>query len=155
MFCRFGFDDDSRPVAAPGLIERGVQPAGLRIDQLGQRVDVRAFELGELPVFEHLTRDFVLRRQALQHVGRGGNGFAFSVLHGRGQVQVFEQNLAKLRRRINVERLSRQLVDLRRQPLDVGIQLARQHSKLRADRCECPVCSMRASTPASGRSMVS
>ena len=32
IFCKLGSLDDSRPVAAHGLIERGVDPVGRRVD---------------------------------------------------------------------------------------------------------------------------
>ena len=40
-----------------GLVETGVETAGGGIDQGGQRVDVGAFEFGELAVFEHFADD--------------------------------------------------------------------------------------------------
>ena len=41
--------------------------------------------------------------QFLEDVGGGGEGFAFAVAGGRGQVQVLEQDLAELLRGIEVE----------------------------------------------------
>ena len=71
MFCRFGFDDDSRPVAAPVWLNVVCRRPVCGIDQRRQRVDVGAFQLRELPVFEHLAHNFVLGRQIFQHVRRG------------------------------------------------------------------------------------
>ena len=69
------------PRRRAGLIERGVNAAGLRIDQLGQRVDVSALELRELAILQHLARDFVFGRQAFQHICGGRDAFAFAVFH--------------------------------------------------------------------------
>ncbi len=41
-----------------GLVEAGVDAAGDGVHQGRQRVDIGAFELGELPVFQHLAHDF-------------------------------------------------------------------------------------------------
>ena len=81
-----------------GLIEGGVQAAGRRVDQRGQRVDIGALQFGELAIFEHLAGDLVLGGQAFQHIRGGGNGFALSVFHRSGKIQLFEQYFAELRR---------------------------------------------------------
>ncbi len=85
-----------------------------RIDQCGQGVNVCAFQFRELPVLQHLARDFMLGRQALQHIRGRRNGFAFAVLHRSRQIQIFEQNLPELLRRIYIEWLAGQFVDLTR-----------------------------------------
>ncbi len=131
MFCRLGFDDESRPVAAPVWLKLVCSRPVARIDQRRQRVHVRALELGELPVFEHLAHDLVLGRQFLQHVGRGGNRLALAVLHRRRQLQILEQNVAQLLRRADVERLARQRVDLAGEPRDLAFHQPREPLQLR------------------------
>ena len=130
MFCRFGFEDDKPAGGGAGLIERGVQAVRPRIDQRGQRVHVGAFQLRELPVLQNLAGDFVIGRQAFQHIRRGGNGFSLAVLHGCGQIQFFKQDFSELLRRIDVERLAGQFVDLGREPLDDSIELSGEHLEL-------------------------
>ena len=114
IFCRFGFDDDSRPVAAPAWLKLVCRRPGRGIDQLRQRVHVGALQLGELPVLQHLAHDLVVRRQLFQHVRGGGDDLALAVLHRRGQLQILEQDPPQLLRRADVERLSGERVDLRR-----------------------------------------
>ena len=57
---------------APGcrnrLVERRMQPAGLRVDELRQRVDVRAFQLLELAPLQDEARQLVRVRQLLEHI---------------------------------------------------------------------------------------
>ena len=105
-------------MAAPAWLNVVCSRSRGGIDQRRQRVNVGSFELRELPVFQHLARDFMLGRQAFQHIRGGGNCFAFAVLHRRGQIQFLKQNLSQLLRRIDIERLAGQLVDLGREPLD-------------------------------------
>ena len=95
MFCRLGLEEESRPVAAPAWLKLVCRRPVGRVDQLRQRVDVGAFELGELAVLEHLAHDLVIGGEFLQHVGGGGDDLALAVLHRRGQLQIFEQDLAR------------------------------------------------------------
>ena len=53
MFCRFGFDDESRPVAAPVWLNVVCSRAGEWIDQHRQRVHIRALQFRELPVLQN------------------------------------------------------------------------------------------------------
>src|SRR3954464_12084973 len=45
----------------------------------------------------------MLRGKAFQHIDGGGDLLAFSVLHRDGKVQLVEENVAQLLRRIDVE----------------------------------------------------
>ena len=101
-----------------------------QIDQCGQGVNIGAFQLRELAVFQHLARYLVLGRQALQHIRRGRDSLALAVLHRRGQIQFFKQDLAELLRRVDVEWLAGQLVDFRRKPLDGGVELFGENLEL-------------------------
>jgi len=71
MFCRFGSEEESRPVAAC-VWESVVDPAVPRVDLPRQDVDVRGADLRDGPVFEHQRRDLVEAFQALQDVHIGG-----------------------------------------------------------------------------------
>jgi hypothetical protein len=86
------------PGGRTDLIKGGVQTTARGIDQHRQGIHIRAFQFRELSIVQHLARDFVLRRQAFQNIRRGRDGLPFSVLHRRGQIHVFEQNLAELLR---------------------------------------------------------
>ena len=55
MFCRFGSDDESRPVVRRRQRVAGVDAVGLRIDVARQRVGVGRLELRDLPPFENLA----------------------------------------------------------------------------------------------------
>ena len=103
-------------------VEGGVQAARAVVEQQWQRVHVSGFQLGELPVFQHQARDFVLGGQAFEHVHGGGDSFPFAVFHRLGQVELVEQNVAKLLGRVDVEFLSGKLVDLPRHRLAIAIQ---------------------------------
>src|SRR4051812_47057970 len=49
-----------------GLVEAGVQAAVGRVDQLRERVDIGALELGELAVVEHFADDRVVGGKLLE-----------------------------------------------------------------------------------------
>ena len=55
MFCRFGFEDDRRPVAAPVWLKVVCRRPVEASISCGQRIDVGALQLGELAVIEHLA----------------------------------------------------------------------------------------------------
>jgi hypothetical protein len=55
-----------------GLVEGGVQPVSLWIDQRRQRVDISRLELRELPVLEDEVDDGVYAPQGLKDDGVGG-----------------------------------------------------------------------------------
>ncbi len=82
-----------------GLVERGVHTPGLGIDQLGQRVEIRAFDLGQLPLFQNQIDDRMHALHRFEHIGGDGDfaggGLAFA---GGFQSQFAEQRIAQLRR---------------------------------------------------------
>ena len=71
MFCRLGLDELSRPVAADGLVERGVDAPVPRVDQLRQRLEVGGVELVELAPLQQRVDDRVRVAELLQHAGVG------------------------------------------------------------------------------------
>ena len=103
MFCRFGFEDERRPVAAPVWLKLVCRRPVERSNERRERVHVRALELHELPELEHLAADLVLDGELFEHVGGGRDGLALAVFHRRGQPQVLEQHFAQLLRRVDVE----------------------------------------------------
>ena len=98
-----GIDGREASGGRAGHVEGGVQAAGARVEQRGQRVDVSRFELGELAVLEHQARDVVLGGEAFEHIDGGGDGLALAVLHGLGQVELVEEHVAELLGRVDVE----------------------------------------------------
>src|SRR5918992_4288707 len=92
------------------------------VDQLRQRVDVGALELGELAVLDDQTRQLVLRRKLFEHVygGRDSPGLG---LASDLEIKLLE-NLPELNRRVDVELLTGKLVNLRREPRQLFLHLA-------------------------------
>ena len=73
MFCRFGSDGAEPPGGGAGLVEAGVDAAGLAVHPQRQRVDVGALELLQLAVLEDEPRQLVAHGgELLEHVGVGG-----------------------------------------------------------------------------------
>src|SRR5580704_14700553 len=95
-----------------GLIESGMETPGGWTEQCGKSIDVGRFELRELAELEHEARDFVIGGQALEHIDGGRDGFPFAVLHGLGQVEFVEEDVAELARRVDVEFEAAMAVDL-------------------------------------------
>ncbi len=114
-----------------GLVERGVDAAGPRMHQRGKGVDVGPFELGKTAIFENLLRERKGGRQLFENVHPGGGGALLFRLLERGKVHLVEQDLSELPRRVDVELDSRELVDLRRQPLELRLELHRHTLELR------------------------
>ena len=54
-----------------GLIEAGVNAAGVGVDQLRQRVDVGALQFLQRPPLENEPRQLVRERQLLEHLDGG------------------------------------------------------------------------------------
>jgi hypothetical protein len=77
--------DGREPAGGRGRRLKVVCTRDFGIGQQRQRVDVVRFELGEMPVFEHQARNFVLLGKLLQHVLRGGDHLALAAAGGRGQ----------------------------------------------------------------------
>ena len=84
-----------------GLIERRMEPLGLRIHQLGQRIHIGGLEFAEAPIVHDLRGQFVLGSQLRQRVFiRRVAGLGFP---DRLESQLFEQHRGELLRRIDVE----------------------------------------------------
>ncbi len=67
--------------------------------------------------------------QAFEHIDRGRNRLALAVLHRLGQIQLVEEHVAQLLRRIDVELSSAVLVDLVRFGVDLALQARRHFSQ--------------------------
>src|SRR5581483_1350099 len=65
------------------LVEGGVD-ALIGVGERGQRVEVGAFELGELAVLEDVADDGIVGREVFEDVLRGGDDFALAVLERLG-----------------------------------------------------------------------
>ncbi len=110
MFWRFGLDDDRRPGRRHRLIEGGVHAAVGRVDQPRERLEVRGVQLVELTPGQERIDDRVVRAQLLKHARVGGE-LALRRLLPRLQTQLVVEDLAQLRRRVEVELLPGLLVD--------------------------------------------
>ena len=96
-----------------------MDPPVLGVDQLRQRVEIGALELGKLAMLQQERGERVLLGQLLEHVLRGAPIAAGSLLERR-QLELLEEHLAELRARVDIERPAGQLVHVlleRRQPL--------------------------------------
>ena len=80
------------------------------VDERLEAVDVCGQKLLEVAAFQHVGDDGILPRQLFQHL-RARRIRPLFILFGSGQTQLFKQDLAKLRRRVQVEGLARLLVD--------------------------------------------
>ena len=140
MFCRFGSDDDSRPVGGRGQRVAGVDALGLRIDVVRQRVGVGRAQLRHLPPVQNLLRQLVaLLGQVFQHL-RAGRPLAGLGLGAAGQAHLAEQDVAQLLRAAGIDRRAGELVDLVLEPGLLLRELAgqpRQH--LAVDRDAAPL----------------
>ena len=101
------------PGLGAGLVERGVQPARARVDQAGQGVHIGVQQLVELALLQDQVNDLVPAAQPFQHVGRGGVAAGLRLFQALGgQPQLAEQHIGKLLRRVDVERVAHDLLDL-------------------------------------------
>src|SRR6185312_2597711 len=99
------------PRAGDSLVERCVNTAVSWMHERGKRIEIRALELRQLTVFhEECRKRVALLRQLLKH-GRIGGWSAWSPLE-HGKLEFLEQNLTKLGIRVDVERLTRGLVNV-------------------------------------------
>src|SRR5262249_26323960 len=94
------------------LVEGRVHPTGGRVDQRRQGIDVRRLELRQGAELEDLRRQRVLAREARQDVDVGRQP-GLSAPHATGRdLQVVEEHLAQLGRRVDVEGAAGSVVDL-------------------------------------------
>ena len=109
------------------LVEGGVDAAV--VGHLGQQpVAVGRPQLLDLAVGQQVLDDRVLALQAFE---RGGVGRVAGLgLLLRGEAQLVEEDLAHLRRRVDVELGARVLVDLRPVRLDLGVEVVAQAAQL-------------------------
>ena len=107
-----------------------------------------------MAVFQHQARNIMLFGQLLQHVLRGGDGFALAADDWRGQSQMREKHHAKLLGRIDVEALAGQLENALADALELDGESLRKPSSTPVSM-RTPACSMRKRTGASGRSISS
>ena len=94
MFCRFGSVERQPTGGGHGLVERRVQPAGVRVEQQRQGLDVRAAQLGVGAPLEDLVDRRMRRAQVLQHAGVGRE--AGLGAPAARQVELVEQHLLEL-----------------------------------------------------------
>ena len=98
--------------------------AAVGTDERWQRVGVGAAQLLDLPVTQQRLDDGVVLRHLLQRVGVGRRtGLR---LPDRREPEVLEQDLAQLRRGVDVELLPRMRVDLGFEPAALVVQLLAQ-----------------------------
>ena len=103
-----GFGGGEPPGGGDGVLEGGMDPP-VGGDHLHQPVHIGGFQLGQLAVVQHRLHDGVAAPQLLQHLGAGG--VARLGLFHRGQAQLVKEDVAELLGGVDVELLSRQLVD--------------------------------------------
>ena len=94
------------------------------MNQLRQGIDVRALELGVVPVLDDLRRQRMQQRQLFEHFGVHARA-GLRPLDDR-QLQLLEQQLAELNPRVDVELAAGDLKDLPLQPHDPLVELAGQ-----------------------------
>ena len=80
------------------LVEAGVHAAGLGVNELGQRVDVGAFQLHQPAPFEDLPRQIVGERKLFEHVDGGGRRARRARPFQDRQLQLVEQDFRELLR---------------------------------------------------------
>src|SRR5689334_14804002 len=98
--------------------------ASRRQNQLRQGIDVRAFELRDVPILDDLCRQRMQKRQLLERLGVHAWPRLRSLDHR--QLQLLEQQIGKLNSRIDVELPPRNIENLPLQPHDLVVELARQ-----------------------------
>ena len=121
---------------APGggdrLVEAGVHAPGRGMHQLRQRVDVGALQLVQPAPVENQPRQLVDERQLLEHLHRRRRRSRLAGLLERRQLQLLEQDLAELLRRVDVELLAGQLEDARRAARELALDVLRLRGQRRA-----------------------
>ncbi len=124
MFWRFGIGGRQPPRRRDQLVERGVDAPRPRMDERREGVRVRALELRELAVLQDLPRERVPEGQLLQDVHVGGVAGLRAL--ERRQLQLLEEHDRELLRRVRVDRLPGELVDLPQERVELRVELLRQ-----------------------------
>jgi hypothetical protein len=102
------------------------------MDEGGQGVRVRPLELRQLAVLQDLSGQRVPERQLLQHV-HVGRVARLRALDG-GELELLEEHRRELLRRVGVDRLAGQLVDLPEERVELCVELLREPGEaLRVD----------------------
>jgi hypothetical protein len=109
-----------------------VYAPGVGVDELRQRVDVGALQFLQRAPFEDEPRHVVRQRELLEHLHGGGRGFRLDVALQRRQLELVEEDLRQLRRRIDVEFLAGHLVDLRAACGELLLDVFRVRGELRS-----------------------
>lgn len=111
MFCKFGFDEDKRPVAVMRLVERRVYPPRTRIDLHRQGFYVGGKQFPDRTVFQDIGHDSMVCRQVGQHLFGGGPLAGLRLFRFIDQRELFKQDIAQLFRGVQVKTLARGLVN--------------------------------------------
>jgi hypothetical protein len=106
------------------LVEGGVQPPGVRVEQQRQRLDICAAQLRVDPPLEDLVDGGVRRTQVLQHRRVGGE--ARLRAPPARQVELIEEDLLELLRAADGELVTDRFVDLLFQPGDLLTENSRE-----------------------------
>ena len=106
------------------LVEGGVDAPGPRIHEARERVDVRALHLRELPVLEHAPGDRVAAGELGEHVLVGRESRLR--LPRLREPELLEEDPLELLRRVDVELLAGEPVNLRRETVEILRDRARK-----------------------------
>ena len=123
MFCRFGLRAGQPAGRGHRLVERRVQPSILA-QQLRQRVEVGALELGEFAVGDDLLGDWMRGGECGEHRRVGREAGLRALL--RRQAELVEEHLGKLLGRVDQELAAGELVDLGAQGVDAAFRIRRE-----------------------------
>jgi hypothetical protein len=113
-----------------------VNTPGIGVHELRQRIDVRALQLHQPAPLEDLPRDVMRQRQLLEHFHRSRRRPRGPGPFQHGQLELVEENLRELFRRVDVELAAGHLEDRRRTLRELLIhlqRLRRQRATLQPD----------------------
>ena len=133
------------------LVERGMDPAVLGMDQGRQRIEISALELRELAMLQEQGGQRVPGGQLLEDVLRGALLAAGRLLR-RGQLELLEEHLAELGAGVDVERPASQPVDVVLERCQPPGELDAKARPAAACRPSTPTCSIPARIEIKGRS---
>ena len=111
MFCRFGSLLLRRPVAATAWLNDVCTRPVIGFDQLRQRVDVRALQLLQGAPLEHEPGNSCVKRELFENFDGRRYGLGPSGPSAHRQLQLLEEDVSQLFRRVDVELDARQFVD--------------------------------------------